>query len=58
MSDDTAGLVAILKSRVVKMDGEWTEESFPEHPETHPDCREILEYTAGDPVPKVIYRRA
>lgn len=43
-------------ARVVKMDGDWTE--FPEHPETHPACSEILEFPVdGTEPPKVIYRR-
>lgn len=43
--------------RIVKMDGEWEGKPFPDHPETHPDCSEILEFSSNDPQPKVIYRR-
>lgn len=47
----------VIQGRLVKMDGEWPEGSIPEHPETHPACSEILEFTNTSVEPTVVYRR-
>jgi hypothetical protein len=46
-----------VTGRLVKMDGDWKEGEIPEHPETHPACAEIIEFTDGPEPAKVVYRR-